>query len=155
MYEIGYLMNPFVAEDKIDEEVALLREAIESNGGLISADSRPQMRKLAYVIKITKPVKGTFENALFGWLKFTAEADEIAKINEGFTKNTKIIRFLTIIAGKENGPTGTGIRRAKTAAPAKEKKEGKAAIKPKPEEIDKRLEELVGKEEMAKEKKEE
>jgi len=136
MYEIGYLLNPLIPEKKLDEEVSLLRKLVEDKKGLIINEVRSRMRRLAYPIK-------KIENAYFGWIKFTADPENLKEI-EISLKNSqiggnKLIRFLTVKTVKEtvvSRPIRKIIKKKKLA-------ELKEKIEIKPEEIDKKLEELL------------
>lgn len=132
MYEIGYLLSPLIPEEKLDEEVSVLRKLIEDRQGLIINEGRPKMRKLAYPINKT-------ESAYFGWVKFTASPEILKEIENPLKKNNKIIRFLIIKAVKETTvsmPARKIVKKKKPAGP-------KEKIEIKPEEIDKKLEELL------------
>jgi ribosomal protein S6 len=133
IYEIGYWLSPLVAEEKLNEEISVLRKIIEGNQGMIMAEESPKMRKLAYPIAKT-------ESAYFGWLKFMASPEMINDIKNSMEKlKEKIIRFLITEIVKEtivSTPVKKIIRKKKIIAP--EIKESA-----KFEEIDKKLEELL------------
>lgn len=140
MYEIGYLLTPLIPEEKLDEEVFVLRKLIEDKKGLIINEARPKMRKLAYIIK-------NFESAYFGWIKFTADPETIKEI-ESSLKNPpiggdKLVRFLIVKVIKE----AAVLRPARKIIKKKKPAEPKEKIEIKPEEIDKKLEELLSKSE--------
>ncbi len=150
MYEIGYLLSPLIHEEKLDEEISVLRKLIEDRHGLIMNEDRAKMRKLAY--NIQKPAVGKFDSAHFGWMKFVASPEILPEIEISLGKTANIIRFLLIEAAKEEPikkPARKIIRpvpldgqrlERKAASPA----EPKIKTEVKPEEIDKRLEELLG-----------
>jgi len=144
MYEIGYLLNPFIAEEKKDDEVVAIRSAIEGAKGLITDEGRPKMQKLAYEIK--KPRTGKFEDAYFGWIKFVSEPEIIIEIKKSLDKNTNIIRFLTIELDKQ----GSSERKSQKPRIKRNPHASFTAAEPsiktevKTEEIDKKLEELLG-----------
>jgi len=127
MYEIGYLLSPLIPEEKLDEEIFVLRKSIEDKQGLIISEGRPKMQRLAYPIN-------KLETAYFGWIKFMAEPSSLPEI-----KNPQIIRFL-ITEIIKSSPAKKIIKKKKAIIPGI--KEGV-----KFEEIDKKLEELLGKSE--------
>ncbi|MCK6462638.1 MAG: 30S ribosomal protein S6 [Candidatus Pacebacteria bacterium] len=134
-YEISYLLSPLVPEDKVPEEVAVLREAIENNGGLLVSEDMPKTQRLSYPIKKN-------QNAYFGWFRFTADGT-VEKIKSLFEKNDKILRSLATEAGKENLPQYVSRKGADAA-----KKEDTAEVKKekeeiKPEQIDEKLEQIL------------
>ncbi len=129
MYEIGYLLSPLIPEEKLDEEISVLRKIIEEKQGFIMSEVRPKIQKLAYPIK-------KLETAYFGWIKFTAEPKVLSKINPPTGGEEKVIRFLITEIIKE--PLSKKI--------IKKKKTIISGIKEgvKFEEIDKKLEEILG-----------
>jgi small subunit ribosomal protein S6 len=141
-YEIGYLLTPLIPEDKLDDNVSNLRKFIEDKHGLILMEGRPKAQKLAYSIK-------SFDSAHFGWVKFMANSEIINDISASFEKNDNVLRFLVVKPAKEAGVVKSrdkklsarkkivGIRGMEGAAEKKEEV--------KSEEIDKKLEELLGK----------
>lgn len=138
IYEIGYLLSPLIPEDKLDGEISVLRETIEKKQGLITNEERAKMQRLAYIIK--RPHIGSFESAYFGWIKFMANPEIISEIKSSFDKNNNLARFLIIESSKEDTSRRAPrkiIRRKPMTTP-----EIKTEIKT--EEVDKKLEELVG-----------
>ena len=79
-YEINYLMTPLLPEDKLAEETAVLRKVIEDNKGFVVGEDQPKTQKLSYPIK-------KFDSAYYGWFKFSAGAESIDNIKNGFDKN--------------------------------------------------------------------
>lgn len=142
IYEIGYLLSPLIAEEKLDEEISVLRKLIEEKGGFIISEGRPKSQKLAYPIK-------KFETAYFGWFKFSSDSETISEIKNSFEKSPlgeKIIRFLLIETKKETiAPISPkkAIRKKKLFVTPEAKVKGEIKL----EEIDKKLEELLGKSE--------
>lgn len=140
-YEIGYLITPLMPEEKLDEEISVLRGFIEGNQGLITAEERAKMQKLSY--EIEKPGMGRFNSAYFGWIKFMASPSVLDEIKKSLDKDANVLRFLAVESEKETAaqkPSAPRMARRKPAAAgAPEKTEVKT------EEIDKKLEELIGK----------
>ncbi len=143
MYEIGYLLSPLIPEDKVNEEISVLRNLIEKNHGLIIGEETAMMRRLAYTLK--KPNAGSFDSAYFGWIKFMAGAEDFLEAKKEFGKNANIIRFLALELTREKA--------VKKSTEDKIAKKRRVAIKPadtgpkeeiKTEEVDKKLEELIG-----------
>lgn len=136
-YEISYLLSPLIPEDKVAEEVNVLRKAIEEKGGFIVSEEQAKMQKLAYKIK-------KLESAYFGWFKFSIKPDLVSSVKFSFDKNDKMIRSMIVEAGKENPPQFTGRRPSfakKNEAGTPE--EPKAEVKP--EQVDEKLEEILKK----------
>ena len=135
-YEINYLMTPLILEDKVAEETAVLRKIIEDNKGFVVGEDQPKTQKLSYPIK-------KFDSAYYGWFKFSAGAESVDNIKNGFNKNEKILRALVTEAGKENIAQFTpryGSVAPKPEAVSSEKAE---KIEIKPEQIDEKLAEIL------------
>ena len=102
-YEVSFNIIPTIPEEKLGEEVALIRSNIEENKGIFVSEEFPKMRQLAYSMK--KAIHGhtykTFDSAYFGWIKFDADAEALVKINTALTANGNILRFLVISPTKE------------------------------------------------------
>ena len=139
-YEIGYLLSPLIPEEKLDEEIFILRKAIEDRQCLITGEERARTRKLAYSVK--KPALGSFDTAYFGWIKFIAEPETLREIDITLGKEPNIIRFLITESARED----LSKKAAKRAVRKKRISGAEPKIKTevKPEEIDKKLEELLG-----------
>lgn len=143
-YELGYLVSPLVAEEKITDEVSILRNAIEKYKGMVLSEEVAKMRRLAYTIK--KPGKGSFESAYFGWIKFIADSEFINEIKKDLEKDNNIIRFTILDMSKEDSAIksdGRGkISKRKKITIGQKELGPKVEIKT--EEIDKKLEEIIG-----------
>lgn len=88
-YEMSYLLNPEIAEDKVETETAELNKVISDNGGAI-VDSLPAIkRRLAYPIKKQN-------QAYFGVIYFISDTEELNKIKQSLALNKKLIRFLIL-----------------------------------------------------------
>ena len=88
-YEMSYLLNPEVAEDKVETETAELNKIISSSGGAI-VDFLPAIkRRLAYPIKRQT-------QAYFGVVYFTIDEEGLNKIKKALTPHKKMIRFLIL-----------------------------------------------------------
>lgn len=137
LYEIGYLINPGIAEEKVADEVNSLRNIIEKSGGVITVEEKAKLIKIAYTIKKTRV--GKFDTAYFGWIKFMAEPENVIQIKNDVEKAADVIRFLITI-GNEEQPQAKVVKRTYS------KKDEKAADKPEvsTEEVDKKIEELIG-----------
>ncbi|NOY35640.1 MAG: 30S ribosomal protein S6 [bacterium] len=144
-YEIGYLLSPLVPDEKLDGEISALRGLIESQKCLIMGEERARIRKLAYTVQ--KKGSGRFDTAYFGWIKFVADPAAIAEIKGGFDKEANILRFLILDITKNESVKKTAKKPSKPVGFRKKTVPGaEVAIKTeiKPEEIDKKIEELLG-----------
>lgn len=137
LYEIGYLINPGITEEKVADETNSFRNVIENNGGVITTEEKAKLIKLAYIIKKTKV--GKFENAYFGWIKFMVEPEAAVKIKKELDKIENLIRFMIIVGSDEQAQPKGGKR---TYSKKEEKIEDKQQVNE--EEVDKKIEELIG-----------
>jgi ribosomal protein S6 len=106
---------------------------------LITIEEKPKNKRLAYAIK--KPRIGNFESAYFGWVKFVIEPEAVKGISDFMSKNPNVLRFIAISAVEESVIQKPLRRIVKKEEGAGDKKEEHVS----PEEVDKKLEELLGK----------
>ena len=136
LYELSYLLVSTVPEDKLSEEVATIKSAIESAGGAIETSADPSLRDLAYPMSLSKEhKKTTYTAGYFGWMVFSAESDVVKTIEKALDAYERILRFLLI----SRPPMVAASTKAKApgVGPRKEKKEVNE------EDIDKSIEEMV------------
>ncbi len=143
IYEIGFHILPTVAEEKLGEEVAIIKGAIEKAGGVFISEEFPKMRDLTYVMqKYIDTKKTSFSKAYFGWVKFELDAEAIAEIKTVLDTHANILRYIVVKTVRENT-----LSTKESEAPSEEseseikKEEKKEEISEK--EIDKSIDELV------------
>ena len=142
LYEVGYLLMPLIPEDKLADEVNVLRSHIESAGGLITTEEQPKTRHLGYDIRqrgiVSKKLR--FEEAYFGWMRFQASGTEVLAITDAFDKNDKILRSLIIKPVKDvpRVPRMNIVSKPKTEAIKKDKKSTMSDT-----ELDKEIDQLL------------
>jgi len=148
-YEVAYLISPEVAEDEVFGEAGKITSAIQDAHGLVGHIEEPKQQRLAYPIQKKKA-------AYFGWTTFTTAKENLPEIEKKLKQEKNIIRYLIVEEVKR--PIAP-IRPARPAGPrrvppkpieskpitpfipAAPKEEDKAKI----EELDKKLEEILGK----------
>lgn len=144
-YEVAYLLNPDIAEEEVVSEAGKITGFIQDAHGLVGRVEEPKKRKLAYPI-------GKHRNAYFGWTTFTIAPEHLPAIEQRLKSEQAVLRFLVVEEVKRPSPLfhpPRPIRRASVAprepvapfAPQPPKEEDKMKI----EELDKRLEEILGK----------
>lgn len=102
LYEVGYLLLPTIAEEKLQLEIDGIKSVIEGAGGVFVSEGSPQTKVLTYPMeKAISGKKQKFETASFGWVKFEAEAERINEVKEKLDKLENILRYLLIITTKE------------------------------------------------------
>jgi len=151
-YEIGYLLNPLVAEENLVTEVNnIILDTLAKVGATVVSQNEPQMRKLAYVMsRQINHKRSSFKDAYFGAVKFTITADKIEEIKESVEKSDLIIRFLIIEASRVSekniarNPRNNKITTEEddTNSPLKEV-EGETAVDVDDDKIDQEIEDLL------------
>ena len=142
VYEIGFHILPTVAEEKLGDEVSVLRNAIEQGGAVILEDF-PKMRDLAYKMqKYIDTKKVSFTKAYFGWIKFEGESELAQELKKVADEHENILRYLIIKTIRENTLLTKPKERVEREEPSSEKTaEEKSKMSAK--EIDESIDELV------------
>lgn len=145
-YEIAYLINPDIPEDEVFGVAGKITAAIRDSQGVVGRIEEPKRRALAYPIR-------KFKDAYFGWTTFTGVPTSVADVAKRLKTEPSIIRYLLSEEVKRpilpSRPPRPRVRREVGAllgdvrpfTPAAPKEEDPAKI----EELDKRLEEILGK----------
>lgn len=119
VYELGYLLIPTIEEGNVPAVHGDLKDLVTSTfKGEAISDDAPKAMPLAYtMVKVTNNVRSKFDNAYFGWIKFTMDSDQIVELKKKLDLDPNIIRFLIIKTVKENTiatkrfTTGRGLQR--------------------------------------------
>ena len=144
-YEISYLIDPDVAEDEVFGEAGKITGFVQEARGLVGHIEEPRKRHLAYRIE-------EFGQAYFGWTTFVIAPGELAELKKKIKAEKNIMRFIvseevkkSIIPPRAMRPrqsaTSVNLEEIKPFQPQAPKEEDKVKI----EELDKRLEEILGK----------
>lgn len=150
LYEASYFLSGGLAEEEALKENEKIKSMVVKNKALVISEAKPKRQRLAY------PVKKT-EEAHFGWVRFSAAPECFKQIKIELDKNNLIVRMLVKIF-RNNPPESKTFK-----PPALTRRQGEAGRfqkttlsagkteKPaaseeiiKPEEIDKKLEEILG-----------
>ena len=103
VYEVGYLLLPFVQEADLATQVGLIKEQIAKAGGTVFSDEDPRLITLAYpMFKVFSNKKTKFENAYFGWVKFDGDPKTVATIKKSIEALENVLRFTIIKTIREN-----------------------------------------------------
>ena len=131
-YELTYLISPELSENELKETQEKIISLIKKGGGEIEKSNKPIKVKLKY------PIKKQGEGFL-GTLSFYCPPEKLKNLEEKLTKEGFILRYL-ILRKKL-------FKKLKVAEIKTEKKmiKPKKEKKIKLEEIDKKLEEILGK----------
>ena len=146
-YEIAYLISPDVPEEGVFGEAGKITGFVQDIHGLVGKIEEPKKRKLTYPVK-------KFKNAYFGWTTFSVAPERIGDIEKSMNAEPNIIRYMITEEIKhplrefrprpprtERSPAEPQFEEVKPFEPAAPKQEDPA----KNEELDKRLEEILGK----------
>lgn len=157
-YELGYILEGNLEDNAAAEQAKEIEVLIEQKGGTILERMLPKKKKLAYKI-------GHNYFGHFGTITFTTQDSElVSKVERDFKLKKDIVRFLFVKLGKEQKKEDilAPKLRIKKAAPAPQvldtsKEPGKETEPEKPavaheapsriklEELDQKLEEILGK----------
>lgn len=88
-YEMTYILNPVLDEERFSELVSFVNKLIEDNKGEIVEVDEWGVKKLAY--EIDKKSTGYYVN-----LYFNAPAEAIAVVERNMRINDDIMRYLTL-----------------------------------------------------------
>lgn len=144
VYEIGFHIVPTVAEEKLGDEVSVIRNAVEQGGGIVISEEFPKMRDLTYVMqKYIDTKKVSYEKAYFGWIKFEGAPELAQEIKKAADEHPQVLRYLLIKTIRENSL----LTKPKERVEREEKKDDVSETKEKgkidEETIDESIEELV------------
>lgn len=150
IYELGYHLVPTLAVEQIPAASGAVRGMIEQISKDIIAEELPVFIDLAYtIVKTVEHKNKRFDQAYFGWIKFEANPEGIATLEEALKKDNNVLRYLVVKTIKEN----TFIAKKFVGAKMKEEEvatevEGEVVAEsaeeaPAEETVDKAIEELV------------
>lgn len=128
LYEIAYILDGNLNEEKTKETAGSLRSVLEKKNAIFIEDNAPKLRKLAYPF-------GKQTSGFFGWMKFLVQPSDIKDIEKQIKRIPEITRMLIMKSYRE----ALMERRTKIRKRV-ETEEEKGRI----EEIDKKLEEILG-----------
>jgi ribosomal protein S6 len=102
-YEVGYVLLPSIAKEKVMEQVAVITNALAKAGAKVVANGDPELTPLAYImIKKIHGINHRFDDGYFGWVKFELAAGAIASVKKALDADESILRYLLKITVKEN-----------------------------------------------------
>lgn len=148
-YEIAYLISTEIPEDEVFGVAGKVTGAIQDTKGLIGKIEEPKKRRLAYPIRIRRIIH---THTFFGWTRFTIAPEYIKDLEKQLKLENQIMRYLIVEEVKHpvyvprfrpDRPRSTeteGLEEVKAFTPQAPKEEDRMKI----EELDKRLEEILG-----------
>lgn len=113
VYEIGYLLLPSIAEEKVGEVAGSIKNLVSKAGGVEIAGEEPFMQDLAYTMNKTVGASRYVVNeAYLGWTKFELSPDVVEKVKAEVEKMPEVLRFLMVKAPRETTFTFAEARKA-------------------------------------------
>ena len=88
-YETVFILTPVLSDDQAKETVAKFKKILTDNGAEILNEEAWGLKKMAYAID----KKST---GFYNLVEFKAEPSVIKKLETGFRRDEKVIRFLTV-----------------------------------------------------------
>jgi len=88
-YETVFILTPVLSDEQTKETVAKFKKVLTDNGAEILNEEAWGLKKMAYAIE----KKST---GFYYLLEFKAEPEVINKLETGFRRDEKVIRFLTV-----------------------------------------------------------
>ena len=88
-YETVFILTPVLSDEQMKETVAKFKKILTDNGAEILNEETWGLKKMAYAIQ----KKST---GFYCLLEFKAEPSLIDKLETGFRRDEKVIRFITV-----------------------------------------------------------
>lgn len=102
VYELGYLVLPSIAEDKLPEVVDSIKGILKKTGAKELDSEDPIHTDLAYTMsKSIGARKYVVDEAYIGWVKFEGEGQMANEIAEAVKNLDEVLRHLLIKTTKE------------------------------------------------------
>lgn len=121
VYEVGYLILPSIAEEKLGDVVAKIKDILTKAGGKELDSEAPFLQSLAYTMSKTVGASRYVVNeAYIGWMKFELEPGKALEAKMALEKIDELLRFLLIKAPRKTTFT---FAKAKALLAEKEAKE--------------------------------
>lgn len=96
-YELAFHILPTVAEEEVPAVFEAIKTAITKDGGELFDEEVPERFVLSYeVVKHLEGKNRKFTSAYFGWVRFHAPGEAVAKITHELDINANILRYLLI-----------------------------------------------------------
>jgi small subunit ribosomal protein S6 len=93
-YETVFIMNPVLSEEQMLETVAKFKKFLADHKADIVFENNWGMRKLAYPIQKKK-------SGFYYLLEYKSDPQLVSKIEVEFTRDERIMRFLTVALDKD------------------------------------------------------
>jgi len=105
-YELGYLLVPTISESEVTEMRGKIKQAIATVGATAKTEGDVHFIDLAYeMVKKVKSKNIKFDQAHFGWIKFTAEGAQSALLEKELKKHPEVLRTIVIKTEEDDAVT--------------------------------------------------
>jgi len=106
VYELGYLLVPTLSEKEVSETITGLEKTIASTGGSVTTKGATHFIDLAYeMVKKIKTKNVKFDQAHFGWVKFTADPETPAKLEKAIKNLDDVLRVIVVKTVEDDAVT--------------------------------------------------
>ena len=106
VYELGYLLVPTLTDKEVADAVALLGKTIADKGGSVTTQGDTHFIDLAYeMVKKIKSKNTKFDQAHFGWIKFTAGSETPAQLERACKEILEVLRILVVKTVEDDAVT--------------------------------------------------
>lgn len=103
IYEISFIFDNRLAEEKALEKLETLKKDIASESGSFISEETPYLRELSYeMVRVVNNVKVKFQEGYFGWVKFDLIPSSLEILEKKLKLDEEVIRFLIVKAEKGN-----------------------------------------------------
>ena len=92
-YETVFVMNPVLSEEQVGETVSKFKKILTDHNAEIIFENNWGMRKLAYPIQKKK-------SGFYYLVEYRAANDVVSKLEVEFTRDERVMRFLTVALDK-------------------------------------------------------
>jgi len=139
LYELAYLAPPQISAEELETLITKVKKIIEKQQGAITQEQSPHKRTLSYPI-------GKQKEAFFGFLRFTMRPELEPELPKILRLETNLLRQMIIAVSPQQLKEEQ--KQARRQAPEigrkpyKPRKEKPQEVKP--EELEKKLEEILG-----------
>lgn len=121
VYEIGYLILPSIAEDKLGAVIDKIKAVFEKAGGQPLDGEAPVKIDLSYTMsKTVGASRYVVTEAYLGWMKFEMDPSKALEAKMALDKVDELLRFLLIKAPRESAFTFAKAQALITEREAKE-----------------------------------
>lgn len=101
VYELGFHLDPELAQEEVKKAYQAIRALAEEKGALV-AEGEPQKIPLAYRISRQEPAgRRDFDSAFFGWVAYETSAENHEEVLLSMKGNSKVVRFIDLVTTKD------------------------------------------------------